>query len=97
VLETTKRLFGIARVEEIEAPVGFVHAYDLTHILARAVDLAGTTDRVAVRDALERVENYSGLVKTYARPFAPDRHEALTENELLMARFTRDGVLVPIE
>ncbi|RUQ74698.1 ABC transporter substrate-binding protein [Azospirillum doebereinerae] len=97
VLETTKRLFGLSRIEEIEAPVGFVHAYDLTHILARAIDLAGTTDRVAVRDALERVENYPGLVKTYARPFTPERHEALSEKELLMARFTRDGVLVPIE
>ncbi|CAO3432486.1 ABC transporter substrate-binding protein [Azospirillum doebereinerae] len=97
VLETTKRLFGLSRIEEIEAPVGFVHAYDLTHILARAIDLAGTADRVAVRDALERVENYTGLVKAYDRPFTPDRHEALTEKELLMARFTRDGVLVPIE
>ncbi|MBP2232128.1 branched-chain amino acid transport system substrate-binding protein [Azospirillum agricola] len=95
VLETTRRLFGLSRIEEIEAPVGFIHAYDLTHILARAIDLAGTTDRAAVRDALERVEHYQGLARTFDRPFTPDRHEALTEKELLMARFTRDGVLVP--
>lgn len=97
ILETTKRLFGLARIEEIEAPVGFIHAYDLTHILARAITLAGTVDRAAVRDALERVEGYQGLVKHYDRPFTPERHEALTERELLMARYTRDGVLVPIE
>lgn len=97
VLKITRRLFGLSRIEDIEAPVGFIHAYDLTHILARAVDAAGSTDRAAVRDALERVEGYGGLAKGYDRPFTPDRHEALTEKELLMARFTRDGVLVPIE
>lgn len=97
VLETTRRLFGLSRIEDIESPVGFIHAYDLTHILARAIDAAGSTDRAAVRDALERVEGYDGLAKDYDRPFTPDRHEALTEKELLMARFTRDGVLVPID
>jgi branched-chain amino acid transport system substrate-binding protein len=97
VLETTDRLFGIRRIEQIQSPVGFMHAYDLTHILARAIDLAGSTDRAAVRDALETVENYDGLVKFFARPFSPDRHEALGPDELLMARFNRDGVLVPAE
>ncbi|HYG88772.1 MAG TPA: ABC transporter substrate-binding protein [Azospirillum sp.] len=97
VLETTKRLFGIGRAEDIVSPVGFAHAYDLTHILARAVELAGTTERAAVRDALERVEGYDGLVKRFDRPFTPDRHEALSPDELLMARYTAAGVLVPIE
>jgi len=97
VMETTGRLFGIARVEEIRSPVGFVHAYDLTHILARAIDIAGTTDRASVRDALEKVEDYKGLVKHFEHPFTATRHEALGADELLMARFNRDGVLVPIE
>ncbi|WP_247886998.1 ABC transporter substrate-binding protein [Azospirillum sp. SYSU D00513] len=97
VLGVTERLFGIRRVEDIISPVGFAHAYDLTHILARAIDLAGTTDRATVRDALEKVENYRGLVKNFERPFTPDRHEALGPEELLMARFDRQGVLVPAE
>lgn len=97
VLETTKRLFGIARIEDIVSPVGFAHAYDLTHILARAIDLAGSTDRAAVRDALERVEGYDGLVKRFEHPFAAGRHEALSADELLMTRYDAAGVLVPIE
>lgn len=97
VLRTAERLFGIARPEDIESPVGFMHAYDLTHILARAIDLAGTTDRAAVRDALERVTDYHGLVRHFERPFAPDRHEALGPGDLLMARYDRKGVLVPVE
>lgn len=85
------------RIEVIESPVGMAHAYDMMHILARAIDLAGSTDRVAVRSALEKVPEYDGLVRRYAPPFTPTRHEALGEAELLMARYRPDGVLVPIK
>jgi branched-chain amino acid transport system substrate-binding protein len=85
----------IRRIEEIQGAVGVAHAYDLMHILARAIDLAGSTDRKAVRDALEKLREYRGLVKAYAPPFTPGRHEALGVRELLMARYRADGVLVP--
>ena len=87
----------IDRIEDIESPVGVAHAYDMTHILAKAIDLAGTTDRPAVRDALERVRVHDGLVRRYAPPFTPQRHEALGTAQLLMARYRPDGVLVPVE
>jgi branched-chain amino acid transport system substrate-binding protein len=96
-LAVTKRLFGISTIEGIESPVGIAHAYDLTHILARAINLAGTTDRAAIRSALEKVTNYDGLIKYFQQPFTPDNHEALGENELLMARYNENGVLIPIE
>lgn len=89
------RNLGVTRVEAIESPVGVAHAYDMTHILARAIDLAGSTDRAAIRNALERVPVYDGLVRRYAPPFTPTRHEALGTAELLMARYRADGVLVP--
>lgn len=85
----------IRRIEDIAGPVGVAHAYDLMHILAKAIDLAGSTDRKAVRDALEKVRAHRGLVKDYAPPFTPSRHEALGPRELLMARYRPDGVLVP--
>lgn len=85
----------VRRIEDIQGPVGVAHAYDLMHILAKAIDLAGSTDRKAVRDALERVRAYRGLVKHYAPPFTPARHEALGPAELLIARYRADGVLVP--
>ena len=87
----------VKRIEDIHGPVGVAHAYDLTHILARAIDLAGSTDRRAVRDALERVGSHRGLVKDYAPPFTPARHEALGPEQLLMARYRADGVLVPAQ
>ena len=87
----------VKRIEDIQGAVGVAHAYDLTHILVRAIDLAGSTDRQSVRDALERVGSHHGLVKDYAPPFTPARHEALGPEQLLMARYRADGVLVPAQ
>lgn len=92
----TARKFGIQRIEDIESPVGVAHAYDMAHILAKAINLAGSADRTSIRDALEQVKVHEGLVKRYAPPFTPARHEALGPNELLMARYREDGVIVPV-
>jgi branched-chain amino acid transport system substrate-binding protein len=67
----------------------------MTHILAKAIQQAGKAERAAIRDALEEVPSHDGLVKRYAPPFTPERHEALGPNELLMARYREDGVIVP--
>jgi branched-chain amino acid transport system substrate-binding protein len=89
------RQFGVNKPEDVRAPTGVAHAYDLTHILALAINQAGSTDRARVRDALEKVKNYRGLIKNYPQPFTATRHEALGSDELLMTRFRKDGVLVP--
>jgi branched-chain amino acid transport system substrate-binding protein len=97
VMAVAQRLFGIGRIEDIASPVGFGQAYDLTHLLARAIDRAGTTDRAAVRDALEQLRDYRGLTGNYPRPFSPERHDALGQEQVFMARYRKDGVIVPSE
>lgn len=96
VLSTARRLFGVTSASQIGSPVGLAHAYDLTHLLARAIDAAGSTDRAAIRAALERLGPYDGLIKYYAQPFAPNRHEALAPDDVFMARYATDGTLVRI-
>jgi len=93
-----KTLVGISpvrRIDDIVAPVGVAHAYDAMHLLARAITKAGSAERPAVREALERLGSYRGLVRHYQPPFTKDRHEALGPEQLLMARFRADGALVP--
>ena len=94
-LASAAQVSKVRRIEDIKGPVGAAHAYDLTHILALAIDRAGSTDRKAVRDALDRLGTVHGLVKTYSPPFTPARHEALGPDDLLLARYRADGVLVP--
>ncbi|WP_426173635.1 hypothetical protein [Massilia sp. TWR1-2-2] len=94
-LQHASNVSSVRRIEDIKAPVGVAHAYDLMHLLAKAINLAGSTQRSAVRDALERLPAHRGLVKLYQPAFTAARHEALGARELLMARYRADGVLVP--
>ncbi|MEO5375400.1 MAG: DctP family TRAP transporter solute-binding subunit [Alphaproteobacteria bacterium] len=96
--ETTRRYldtFHVPSAAGILAPAGTAHAYDLVHLLALAITAAGTTDREAVRDALERIDTYAGLVKTHRQPFTPDRHEALGMEDYYLGRFDPTGAIVP--
>lgn len=96
VLAAARRLYGIEAAEQIKSPVGLAHAYDLTHLLARAIDKAGSTDRRKIRDALEQLGSYDGLVQRYTKPFGADRHEALSAANVFFARYTADDKLIPI-
>ena len=84
--ETVKASAGIDDVTTLPSPVGTGHAYDMMHILAKAIDIAGTTDRAAVRDALENVPHYDGMVRSYDPPFTADNHDALGIDEVFMTR-----------
>ncbi len=97
VVRAHQRLFGSQGARSIGSPVGVAHAYDLTHLLARAVTRAGSTQRPAVRDALEKLGPYQGLLRRYPQPFTAKRHEALDEKTVLMCRYAPDGALVPIQ
>jgi branched-chain amino acid transport system substrate-binding protein len=80
---------------DIPAAPGFAHAYDLVHLLARAIEAADSTDRPAIRDALEQLEFHPGLMRDYAPPFTSERHEALDVTDYILTRFV-DGVLIPL-
>jgi branched-chain amino acid transport system substrate-binding protein len=96
VLAALRAKHGVADARKVESPVGVAHAYDLTHLLARAIVKAGTADRAAVRDALERLEPHQGLVRRYAPAFTVERHEALDAGNAFMAAFEDDDTLVPL-
>ena len=85
---------GIDDERAISSPVGLAHAYDLTHLLARAIESAGTTERSAVRDALAAIDQHAGLVRHYRQPFSTDDFDALDASQLFLARYAADGALV---
>ena len=84
-------------VADIVAPVGSAHAYDLVHLLAKAIRGANTLDRGDVRDALEKLGSHKGLVRTYEEPFTAVKHDALDISDFRLARFSSDGTIVPLE
>jgi branched-chain amino acid transport system substrate-binding protein len=92
VLRSAGEALGIGSAGAIKSQVGFAHAYDLAHLLARAVERAGSTHRPAIREAMEGLGPYEGLVQSYAEPFTASRREALSPEILFIGRFAADGV-----
>ena len=96
VLAAVQRKQGVASAQDVKSPVGVAHAYDLTYLLAMAIRKAGSTDRSRVRDALEQLGPYNGLVQRYAAPFTRGRHDALSASNLFFARYTAADQLIPV-
>ncbi|PCH82643.1 MAG: ABC transporter substrate-binding protein [Hyphomicrobiales bacterium] len=91
----TARYPNVFSARDIIAPVGAAHAFDLVYLLAKAIEKAGTIDRPAVRDAMENLDKYNGLVRVYDPAFTATRHDALDVEDFRMARFAEDGTIVP--
>lgn len=70
--------FGAAAMD---FPSAVALSYDAMGLLAAAIRKAGTTDPKAVVEALHDVD-YDGLVKSYHKPWAGNRREALTTEDL---------------
>lgn len=83
-------------VRQIPSPVGSAHAYDMTHLLALAVNKAGTTNGDDIRRALENLPPFEGAVRRYAPAFTATRHDALGPKEVLFVRIEKDGALTPV-
>ena len=81
---------------DIFSPVGTAHAYDLAYLLKSAIESAGTIDRTAVRDAMERLQRHEGLVRVYDPPFTPERHDALDASDFRLCRYDANGAIMPI-
>jgi branched-chain amino acid transport system substrate-binding protein len=94
MVQAACRAFGVERLEQVPGLPGLLHAYDLTWLLAAAIERAGTTDRPAVREALEHLPPFDGIMGRLAAPFTRERHEALTPDHLRMYRFDASGALV---
>jgi branched-chain amino acid transport system substrate-binding protein len=97
VLAALRKKYGIERAEAVTSPVGVAQAYDMVHLVAAAIRKAGSAERIKVRAALEQLGAYDGLVRRYARPFTPDNHDALSPDQVFMARYAQDGWLIPLD
>jgi branched-chain amino acid transport system substrate-binding protein len=95
VIGALRAKYSIKGPEDILAPVGTANAYDAMHLVALAIEKAGVADGARIRDALENLGEYRGLIKTYKRPFTPDEHDALTESDYILVTW-RGGKIVPV-
>lgn len=96
VLSALQEKYDLAGPSEILAPVGTANSYDAMHLTALALDTAGSTEGKALREAFYNLPTYEGLIKTYDKPFNPDNHDALNEDDYILVKW--DGSeIVPVE
>ncbi|MBF0164487.1 MAG: TRAP transporter substrate-binding protein DctP [Magnetococcales bacterium] len=95
MLADYRRYLGMDEHEPVQVTVGFAHAFDLVGMLAEAVRMAGSTDRHVVRDAMERLPAYDGVIKSLRHPFDEQRHDALDDRDYRLGRLTPEGLVVP--
>ncbi|MBF0194005.1 MAG: DctP family TRAP transporter solute-binding subunit [Magnetococcales bacterium] len=88
--------YGLDTSKEIPVPVGTAQAYDLLHLLALAIEKAGSVDPSAIRTALENLGPYEGLIKTYSPAFSTSNHDGLDQTDYFMAKYNKNGRIVPI-
>lgn len=96
VLKALKNKYGVKGPEDVIAPVGTANAYDGLHLVALAIEQAGSTEGPQLRNALESLKaEYKGLIKTYKQPFTPDQHDALTDDDYIMVVW-KGGKIIPV-
>jgi branched-chain amino acid transport system substrate-binding protein len=91
----------MAKYPDIKGPgdvtpaVGVANAYDAMMLTAMAIQNAGSTDGPKVREGFYKIGRYEGLIKTYERPFTPDNHDAVNENDYVWTQFI-DNQILPV-
>jgi len=65
-------------------PANAARAWDSMMVLAKAVEIANSTDGAALRDATEKVPAYTGAYANFN--FSHDEHNGITENPFLIGK-----------
>src|SRR5258706_3823635 len=80
---------------DITPAVGVANAYDAMMLTALAIQAAGKLDGTAIRDGYYKIGKHEGLIKSYNKPFTPEVHDAVNENDYVWTQFI-DNQIVPV-
>lgn len=82
--------------QTMDAPTSVFGAYDAIYLYAFVMDRDGV-DSEKIRTGLENVTSFKGLLLDFNRPiFTKTRHNAITEDDMIMTRWT-DGKMLEIK
>ena len=77
----------------MDAAVFAVGAYDAVYLFKTVIERDGVEPQ-KIRAGLENIPEFKGLVKHFTRPvFTRDRHNAVTEEDMVMTRWTNGKML----
>ena len=91
----------MAKYSDIKGPgdvtpaVGVANAYDAMHLVAAAIQNAGSLGGDAIRQGFYKIDKYEGLIKTYNKPFTPQNHDAIGPQDYVWTQFI-DNQILPV-
>ena len=89
LIEAYRKKYG----QNMDAPSSVFGAYDAIFLFKLVIERDGT-DPAAIRAGLENIPTFTGLIKDFKRPvFTRDRHNAITEEDMIMTRWTNGKML----
>lgn len=89
LIESYKKRYG----QDMDAPSSVFGAYDSVYLFRLVMERDGT-DPKTIRAGLENVPAFTGLIKDFKRPvFTKERHNAITEEDMIMTRWTNGKLL----
>jgi branched-chain amino acid transport system substrate-binding protein len=80
---------------DVTPAVGVANAYDGMMLAAEAIKIAGKLDGPAIREGFYKIGSYDGLIKKFNKPFTPDNHDAVNENDYVWTQFI-DNQILPV-
>lgn len=93
--ELMKKYPDIKGPGDVTPAVGVANAYDCAQLAALAIAAAGSTEGDKVLQGFYKIGKYDGLIKSYDKPFSPQNHDALSENDYVWAHFIENRI-VPV-
>ena len=97
IWEKIQKKYGLKDPSELKMGSATANSYDAVHIVAKAIEKAGSYDWKKVREALYTVE-HQGLVANYKPAFDasnPERQDAILPENYRMTAWS-DGKLLPL-
>jgi len=88
--------YGEKSTLDILSPSSVAQAYDSTMLIAQAIKDANSFEGEKIKNALENLKEYNGLIKKYIKPFSKTDHEALERKDFFFARYDQKGRVIPI-
>ncbi len=97
VLDALKAKYPeVKSAADVTPAVGVANAYDAMHLVAMAMTTAKSTSGPAIREAMYKIGQYDGLIKTYKTPFTPENHDALGPEDYIFTHFVGNEI-VPLD
>ncbi len=88
--------YGEKSTYDIVSPSSVAQAYDSTMLIAQAIKDANSFEGEKIKNALENLKEYNGLIKKYIKPFSKTDHEALQRKDFFFAKYDQKGRVIPI-